>query len=473
MNIKKALNSKKFRYGGISVLFTIIIIAVIIVINLVVESMTERFNLKQDITAEGLYSVSDTTVDMLENLTEDITVYIMLTESEVTANTGYNTANELLKKMVGYSGGRLSLEYVDLLVNPNFRNNFENPDAIFSGSIIMKSAKREQIIDINDLYDTSYDFNTGEEYVSGYQADRKFASAVHYVTTEELPSVAYTTGHGEMTDNAALTDVFTTNSYSVSEIALLTEDIPEDLDMLVINAPSTDFSEEEIEKLNEYLTRSTANNLIITYNPQAGELERLYRYLTEWGVEPSGGIVVDAERAAGANPAMFVAELAEHDITTQIPVDAVIVPGATSLDIVFDADGYRTTNVLAQSSGSAYVEGDESLQAPFPVVVLTQDNQYIDNESVAHNVLFIGGWEMTSDYLLDNSAFQNNNLITASLDYMNPAVDAVLVDAVDFSNPQMIITGNTSIVILVTTVIILPLAFIAIGITVFLRRKNK
>ncbi len=473
MNIKKALNSKKFRYGGIAMLFTVIIIAVIIVLNLLVESMTERFNLKQDITAEGIYSVSDTTIDMLENLTEDITVYIMLTESEVTSNSGYNTANELLKKMVGYSGGRLSLEYVDLLVNPNFRNNFENPDAIFSGTIIMKSSKREQIIDINDLYDTSYDFNTGEEYVSGYQADRKFASAVHYVTTEELPSAAYTTGHGEIIDNASLTGVFTSNSYSVGEVALLTEDIPEDLDMLIINAPSTDFSEEEIEKLNEFLTRSTTNSLIVTYNAQAGELERLYRYLTEWGVDPSGGIIVDAERAAGANAAMFVADLNEHDITTQIPVDAVIVPGATNLEVLWDTEGYRSTNILAQSSGSAYVEGDESLDAPFPVVVLTQDNQYVDNESIIHNVLFIGGWEMTSEYLLDNSAFQNNNLLTASLDFMNPSVDAVLVDAVDFTNTQMIVTGNTAIVILILTVIILPLAFIVIGIAVFLRRKNK
>ncbi len=474
MSIKKFLNSKKFKHGGISVLFAVIVIAVIIVLNLLVESLTERFNLKQDITAEGLYTVSDTTIDMLEGLTEEIQVYIMLPEDEVVANSGYNTANELLKKMVGYSGGKLSLEYVDLLTNPSFRNNFNSADDIVTGSIVMKSSKRDQVISINDLYATSYDFESQQEYISGYQADRKFASTLHYVTTEELPSVAFITGHGEIVDNAVLTETFVSNSYNVSEIALINEEIPEDIDMLVINAPTTDFTEEEIAKLNEYLTRSISNNLIYVHNLQAGELERLSRYLSEWGVTPGTGVIVDTERAAGANAAMFVAELNSHDITSQITTDAFVIPGATNLEILWDQDGYRQVTSLAQSSASATLEGtEEEIDAPYSVVALSQDVQYINNESVTHNVLFFSSWESISEYMLENSAFQNSNFLTASLDFMNPSVDAVLVEAVDFGNPQMVITGDTSMILLVILVILLPLAFIAMGIVIFIRRKNR
>ncbi len=487
--MKKLLDSKRFKHGSISVLFAVIFIAIVIVVNLMVGAIGDRFNLSMDITVDGIYTVSDTTVDMLQNLEEQVSVYIMLSEEVVETNQGYLDANELLKRMVNYSNGMLTLEYVDLLQNPNFRNSFSNPDSIISGSIVVQSSKRDHVIDIYDLYDTSYDYQSGQEYTSGYQADQVIASTLHYVTTDEIPKAAFITGHGEVVDNASFTSIFSSNSYEMSEIALINEDIPQDINTLIINAPTTDYSEEEINKLNEFLSLEVDNNLIVVYSQNMYELERLNRYLSEWGAEPGENIVIDTERAANPNPAVFIPELLSHEITDSIiqsGIEAVVVPGTTDINVTYESNGYRTSTVLMQSADSSYGKnflsgetidditkqsGDP--EGPFPLMVLTTDYQYVDNEPVYHNVVFIASPDLVSSTVIDNSAYQNKTLLTAVIDYINPSVDAVMVEAIDFQNVAMVVTASAGTAILVIFVILIPVAFLAIGILVFIRRRNR
>ncbi len=487
--MKKMFNSRKFKYGSFSMLFAIIFIAIVIVINLVVESVTERFSLTQDITPDGLYTISETTQTMIKDLTDNVTIYVMMTEENAEANAGYQDANEVLKRMVSYSGSMMSIEYVDLTTNPSFRNNFSDPDSVIPGSIVMQSSKRDIVIDINDLYSSSYDFQTGESYTSGYQADQKFASSLHYVTTEEIPNVAFITGHGEITNNDSFNNIFTSNSYSVSEIELLNEDIPEDIDILVLYAPTSDFSEEEIIKLNEFLTRPVSNNLIVMNYPEMSSLERLNRYFAEWGVEAGSNIIIDNERAYGSDPTNIVAELVSHEVTDEIinsGVANVVVPFATNLNVLYEQDGYRTTSILMQSSDASYgkdfstgetiddiTQQADDATGPFPLMVLTTDYQYVNNESTTHNVLFMATANTVSPSLIDDASFQNASLITSALGYMNPSVDAVIVEPVEFSSSVLNLVGSSAITIFILFAIVLPVCFIGLGIFVFIRRKNK
>ncbi len=487
--MKKLFNTRKFKYGSLSIIFAVVFIAIVIVLNLVVESITERFSLTQDITTDGIYTISDTTKDMLNNLSENVSVYIMMTQEQAEANSGFKEANEVLKRMVSQSGSMMSIEYVDLTTNPSFRNNFSSPDSVVPGSIIMKSSKRDIVIDVNDLYSSSYDFQTGESYTSGYQADQKFASSLHYVTTEDIPNVAFITGHGETLTNEPFNDIFSNNSYAISEIELLSEDIPEDIDMLVIYAPTSDFSEGEIEKLNEYLTRPVNNNLIMINSPEMSSLERLNRYMSEWGVSAGSNLVVDPERAYGADPTSIISEMVSHEITDDIinsGVANVVVPLATDIEVVYEQDNYRSTAVLMQSSDTSYgkdfssetaiedlTQASGDAQGPFPLMVLSTDYQYIKNESTTHNVLFVASAYMVASSLLEDPSFQNANIITSSLDFMNPSVDAVIVEPVEFSSPVLNLVGNQAITILIIFAVILPLCFIGLGIFVFIRRKNK
>ena len=72
-----------------------------------------------------------------------------------------------------------------------------------------------------------------------------------YVTSDDVPVVYNITGHGEK-EYGMVTSMIRQAHYEVEDLQLLTSDIPEDADMLLIFSPQNDFSAEEIEKLDVY-----------------------------------------------------------------------------------------------------------------------------------------------------------------------------------------------------------------------------
>ncbi len=489
MKFNNLKNSNRFRYGGMSVIFIVIFVAAVIVINLIADTLTQRFDLKMDITAEGIYEVSQTTKDLLAGLETPVTIHVMLSEEQMMENAGYSTANELMKKMVSYSGGNLTMEYVDILSNPTYAERFSDPSSAVVGSFIVQSDKRDLVLSIDDMYDTSYDFEYQQEYISGFQADTKFASAIHYVTTDELPKAVFVTGHGEPGTASGLNTILLQNSYIIETVQLMTEEIPEDTDLLIIEAPQSDFAQEEIDKLDAYLSTEVSNALIMAFDPNVQSLERLDRYMAEWGTELSEDIVFDPDRAVGGSPFMILPDYADNETAASMnseSTSAVIVAGARALTNVYETDEYRIVYPILQTTDAAYgkdISSGEAIEnlekasgdseGPFPLVSLTVDQQYVDNQPIAHKVLFFATSAITDPTLLSNSAFHNSAAVTAMINELNPSVDAINIEPVEFVNTQLTVVGSMVPVLFVSLVVIIPIAFIVAGIAMFLKRRNR
>ena len=69
-NIKNSFKSNKFKYGGYATLITAIVIAIVIVINLVVD----QIDWKADLTQNQMFSLSDQTYKVLDSLKQDINI---------------------------------------------------------------------------------------------------------------------------------------------------------------------------------------------------------------------------------------------------------------------------------------------------------------------------------------------------------------------------------------------------------------
>ena len=52
---KRKINTKKLQYGTLSVVLTVVFIAVIVLVNAGVSYLTDRYSLKADISAAGYY----------------------------------------------------------------------------------------------------------------------------------------------------------------------------------------------------------------------------------------------------------------------------------------------------------------------------------------------------------------------------------------------------------------------------------
>ena len=76
-NILQSFKSKKFKYGGYATVMTAIVIAAVIVVNL----LAGLIPLRLDLTRNKLYTLSEQTYDVLKNLDEDVTIYLLVNQA--------------------------------------------------------------------------------------------------------------------------------------------------------------------------------------------------------------------------------------------------------------------------------------------------------------------------------------------------------------------------------------------------------
>src|SRR5699024_308488 len=78
-------------------------------------------------------------------------------------------------------------------------------------------------------------------------------SAVSSVNADTLPLAVFDTGHNEMMDTTLYKNLLTSNNFETQEINLLTDEIPENAQLFVLATPATDYTPDEIEKLEAFL----------------------------------------------------------------------------------------------------------------------------------------------------------------------------------------------------------------------------
>ncbi len=483
---------KKLQYGSISVVLVVVFIAAVILANLGVSFLTDRFNLKWDISTAGLYEISEQTEVMLKNLDTPVTAYILLPENDVENSNGYAQANELLRRYSVMSDGMFNIEYIDIYKNPTFIQKYETTSTLNIGAIILESEKRFKTMELVDLYElsTQRDPSTGaaSQFISGFAADRTFASALHYVTTEQLPTVAKITGHGESYDQTFM-ELFASNNYSVIEINLAMEDIPATTDLILLGTPNGDYTDAEIVKLDAYLNSHTHDaSAIVFTDTTAPAMPNFSRYVAEWGVEFKDAMVLDAERNIG-----YESFIAPYILTTEMTKDLSVsnntilaFPEPRAMAQLWKERGVRTTEVIIESSDNAYSKSyangntittyakeDGDVTGAFPVCILSSQKEVINNEEHKTKVMFLASSYMTSSVLLSQQSMFNTRFTIAAINHLNPVVDAVSIEARNYTDTSLMVLEQEANVILITLVVAIPLVIMGLGLYVWLRRKNK
>ena len=114
--------NKKYRRGA---LITVVIITVVAVFaNLLVQKLFEQYPLKLDVSSNKLFSLSQSTLDLLDRLDTDITVLYL----EGTGSEGQMYVPDQVKRVVdvyrSHSGGKIKVESVDPARNPDLAQKY-------------------------------------------------------------------------------------------------------------------------------------------------------------------------------------------------------------------------------------------------------------------------------------------------------------------------------------------------------------
>lgn len=466
------LSKKTISLGTYSTAVVVVVTAAVVILNVFVSEIPAKYTVF-DVTADKLYSLSDETKKVAENISEDITIYVLANEKD--ADT---TLMETLENYEGLNS-HIKVSYVDPAVNPRFYQNYTDTD-ISQGSLIVESSKRSKVIDYDNIYEYQVDYTSYSSYASGYDGEGQITSALAYVTTDEMPKVYITEGHGELSFDSSFTAAVEKENIDYETINLMNYDeIPEDASCVIINAPTSDLSADDTEKMLAYMEKGGDVFLVSTYT--GGELVNFEKLLDFYGVSVTKGLIIEADKSNYyTDPFYLLPTIGYDDVTESIYGSGsyVFAPYAQGLSV--DGKEDVEVSVLLSSSEQSYVRDNIESSNSYEKQDGDQDGPFdiglkcVKSTGESESSAFI----YSSENLFTQSADEivsgtNMRLFTASLSTFAAHEGSVSIPVKSLEITYLTIPQGTILLLALLTAVILPSVFIVGGFIIWFRRRKR
>ena len=418
---KRIQNKKNLKHGSYSMGAITIFIAIIVVLNLVLQEVPSKYR-EIDLSTQKLYSIGDQTKKVLKKLDKDVEIYYI-------AQSG-SESSDIQKLLEKYEEGsdHIKVEQKDPAVNPKFVSQYTS-DGVSNNSVIVVCGDKNKVIDNNSLYETTVNYQTYSSEVTGFDGEGQITSAINYVTSDSMPVMYTLEGHDEATMSDTLKDTIQKANIDIQSLNLLTMDsVPDDADILFIFAPAKDISEDEASKIISYL--ENGGKALIVSNYSSEEMPNFASVLENYGVKTADGIVLegDTNHYISQNPSYLLPNIESNDITSSLSSGSryILMPLAQG---IVKSDNYRDsleiTDILTTSDGSYSKVNVEDMQTmekesddidgPFAVGVSITEN--LDDEKETQ-IVYYSSEALFNDQMNTMVSGANYELISASVNWM-------------------------------------------------------
>lgn len=490
--VKEYVSSTRFKRGGISTAFTAGFLIVVILLNVIVGLLSDRFpSMNLDLTKNSSNTLSEQAAKVVDGVKQAVTITILATEDQtkndqVLSNYGlkYSQVGILAAKMAERNSN-IKVQYVDLVKNPTFAADYKS-DNLTQGDVIIKSDKRDRVLTYDQLFNIQYGQDGSTQTYS--LVDSALASGVNSVIAETLPVVAFDTGHSEQLDGTTYKQLLANNSFETKDFNLLTEAIPEKTQMIVLGCPTTDYTEAEIKKLDDFLASTSLagdRSLIVTFDPSQKEMPKFATFLKEWGIGVKQAVVVESDqtKVLGSN-ASYILSNVDSDVTLNGTSDYgyFTTPQSVPVDILSQSTSGRATYSLAKSNATCYLvdsstkSTDNPAKAAYNTGVLSQGQVKSGDKTYKANVIALGSTAMFAQQILGTNALGNSKYVVDLSKYATGTTNAAT--AVTSVSQQTNVTDITlsaaqsTLLGLGVFTILIPLLIAVAGIVVFRKRRH-
>lgn len=226
---------------------------ILVVINLIGLNLFGRV----DLTDDGVYSLSDASIDVVENLDDPVTVTVFFTDNlPVPYSSNRRFLNDKLDDYGAYGGRNFQYRFVDPNNDEKMREEaarFQIPPVqiqviekdnvqlrnAYMGLAIQYGGERETIPVIQNLATLEYDIT----------------SAVRRLTRDEAPRVGFLSGHGEPDPTEAMQGLYQnlSRNYTVEKTSITNGVIENPPAALLVVAPTDTIPSQDLRALDNYI----------------------------------------------------------------------------------------------------------------------------------------------------------------------------------------------------------------------------
>lgn len=381
MDIKKKKEKKpsgknissvvQLKNGSFSLAVTAIVLAIIVVINLIIGQLPSKL-LNWDLSETGIFSVSDTSKELLKDLDKDVTV-------EVVAETGnIDSRIEKFISIYGDLSSKLKVSYVDPVLHPEILTKY----GISANSVVVSCEEtgKNQVISFSDIIVSQQNYY-GYSSESEFDAEGQLTSAVAAVTSDNDKKIYLLRGHGESAISQELGELLTKNSMTTSNLNLLeTASVPDDCDLLIINNPTSDLGTDEYTELHNYLYQG--GNVLLLRGVTDKELTNFNELMEDYGMTMVNSYIGDRDRYyQRAQSAFYFFPMITSNDTNVETTSSILVGAVAGMTASENTPEDVTLTTLLTTSNNAFREGNSNEATQFILAASAQKTVPADTES--------------------------------------------------------------------------------------------
>lgn len=515
----------KFKFSTVSSVIIVVFMICLVMVNVLATFLSERFTaFSIDMTSSSDYTISDNNIEYIKKIDKPVTILVTCTEDYYLSDY----LNYMSQYYSDSSGGKYYKQTIQLLknyhkINPlieikfvdattpdfnEYKDRYSGSD-LNIGDIIVDytyddngiEKTKYKVLAFEDLYvieeNSDYSSYTSSSYgtLNGSSVETSVTSALYYVTKQQNDKIAVITGYGSV-DLSSYLESLEVNGYDYTEISDLSIDtIPEDATMLMIAAPTLDFSQQDIKKIDEFLLGKAGDkdfeynkSLIYFASNSQTDTPNLDGLLEDWGITFSDGTVyeTDANNHASSSNTVILLSDAESEFSEGMNSKlSYITDNLRPMKIKFESSGKINTYEVLKSSDTCVVKPNKSSdnwdenaqnQSSYSSIVLsryvTEDTQ--KNDARFSNVLAVASADFVSDTYTDASYLGNNDLMLSLINACAGRVtETYKIDnkSIDYSSfTPTEVQANTIFIICAA---VIPVLTVALGIALFIIRKRR
>jgi ABC-type uncharacterized transport system involved in gliding motility auxiliary subunit len=477
VNLNNFFKDRTFKYGTNAIVLTILVLGIIWFIGIILD----KHPLKIDTTSAKQFSLSPQTIKILKSLKTKVYVSAFIQKGELDGRYISDLLREFSKRT-----SNLVVEINDINIDIKkckAKGINRNNTVVFECDTKRKDVNEDQIF-LREYSPYGYG---GEIEYTGEQA---FINAILSVTEEKQKVIYFTEGHKELNlDNSERDGLSELNkyligeNYSVKKFNIMKEGkIPEDCNVLVIAGPKMPFIDKEVEVIKGYLKNN--GKAIFLLDPLV--VTNLEPMLEDWNIKLENYTIIDPIQCfsiplIGRDPLVLIPTYKWHPILeplskANIPTFFPIVRGISDAKKKLEGRNVTKEDLLV-TSDKAWGETDlkgksvkfdegKDVKGPltFGVAISEKDTKFIvigDADFITNNPAGIVG------------AKGNVDLFINSINWMVKEGEKISLRPKKTDIRRLNLTPTKIKVMFYVSFIITPLLVLAVGVTVWLRRRAK
>lgn len=465
------VSGRGIKLGAYSIANILVAAIITIAVNLGLNYVPDQYT-SVDVTVNKMYTLTDDTVQTLGNLTQDVTIYVLADEASKD-----NDLDKTLQQFKGLSG-HIKVEYISPVTNPRFYYNYTDVQPT-SNSMIVEGPYDNVVVDYNDIYTFDFNYITYQEEITGYDGEGQILSAIIRASSEDIPKFYIIAGHDELAFDERFTKALDKENIAYETLGLYAVDaIPEDAHGIILNAPTSDYSVDDVEKVCTYLEKGGNALIIPTWTTETmANFEQILEY---YGVSVVEGMIVENDpNYYYQSPYYLFPYIESTDITERIENGTVFAPFSRGLTYDEDSDVYYqpflTTSESAysktnMSESEDFRKSDADIDGPFVIGMKAEKSTQSGETSQA---VILATEQMFTANADDVVPGYNVKLFGSIFGSLTQRDESISVPVKYYEIGNLAFNARAVYVVGIISVIIIPFGCLIIGLFIWIRRRRK